>query len=140
MCYDLMRQQFALHLQALVLTCGNPSAPYVLENRQLGSDPRAVLTESPVDPTANTKYDARNNSLVLFDRGDEIAVQASEEGNNIATGAWSTFSMMLRLSDSTTSSWSELRLFRRPRTRCISLRRTTSKCSRNEAIVPETSE
>jgi len=26
------------------------------------------------------KYDARNHSLVLFDRGDEIAVQAGEEG------------------------------------------------------------
>jgi redox-sensitive bicupin YhaK (pirin superfamily) len=44
------------------------------------SDPRAVLTESAVDPNANPKYDARNHSLVLFDRGDEIAVQAGEEG------------------------------------------------------------
>ncbi len=31
-------------------------------------------------PNANPKYDARNHSLVLFDRGDEIAVQAGEEG------------------------------------------------------------
>ena len=45
-----------------------------------GSDPRAVLTESAVDPNANPKYDASNHSLVLFDRGDEIAVQAGEEG------------------------------------------------------------
>jgi redox-sensitive bicupin YhaK (pirin superfamily) len=44
------------------------------------SDPRAVLTESAVDPNANPKYDARNHSLVLFDRGDEIAVQAGGEG------------------------------------------------------------
>jgi redox-sensitive bicupin YhaK (pirin superfamily) len=44
------------------------------------SDPRAVLTESAADPNANPKYDARNHSLVLFDRGDEIAVQAGEEG------------------------------------------------------------
>src|SRR2546422_11400473 len=44
------------------------------------SDPRAVLTESAVNPNANPKYDARNHSLVLFDRGDEIAVQAGEEG------------------------------------------------------------
>src|SRR5689334_1257278 len=44
------------------------------------SDSRAVLTESPVDPNANAKYDARNHSLVLFDRGDEITVQAGEEG------------------------------------------------------------
>lgn len=41
--------------------------------------PRAVLTESAVDPNPNPKYDARNHSLVLFDRGDEIAVQAGEE-------------------------------------------------------------
>ena len=45
-----------------------------------GSDPRAVLTESAVDPNANPKYDASNHSLVLFDRGDEIAVQAGDEG------------------------------------------------------------
>src|SRR5215469_883666 len=48
--------------------------------------------------------------------------------------------MMPRLSDSTTFSWSELRLPRRPRTRRISLRRTASKRSYNELIVPETSE
>src|SRR5215472_8811621 len=48
--------------------------------------------------------------------------------------------MMPRLSDSTTFSWSELRLPRRPRTRRISLRRTVSKRSFNELIVPETSE
>ena len=33
-----------------------------------------------MDPNANPKYDARNHSRVLFDRGDEIAVQAGEEG------------------------------------------------------------
>ena len=44
------------------------------------SDPRAVLTESAVDPNADPVYDARNHSLVLFDRGDEIVVQAGEEG------------------------------------------------------------
>ena len=44
------------------------------------SEPRAVLTESAVDPNAQPKYDARNHSLVLFDRGDEIAVQAGPEG------------------------------------------------------------
>src|SRR5215469_14471879 len=53
---------------------------------------------------------------------------------------WSTFSRMPRLSDSTTFSWSELRLPRRLRTRRISLRRTASKRSLNEIIVPETSE
>ena len=44
------------------------------------SDPRAVLTESAIDPNAEAKYDAKNHSLVLFDRGDEIVVQAGPEG------------------------------------------------------------
>ena len=44
------------------------------------SDPRAVLTESAVDPNAKPVYDAKNHSLVLFDRGDEIVVQAGPEG------------------------------------------------------------
>jgi redox-sensitive bicupin YhaK (pirin superfamily) len=44
------------------------------------SDPRAVLTESAVDPNAPAVYDAKNHSLVLFDRGDEIVVQAGPEG------------------------------------------------------------
>jgi len=44
------------------------------------SEPRAVLTESAVDPNAKPRYDAKNHSLVLFDRGDEITVQAGDEG------------------------------------------------------------
>jgi redox-sensitive bicupin YhaK (pirin superfamily) len=44
------------------------------------SDPQAVLTESAVDPNAPAAYDAKNHSLVLFDRGDEIVVQAGPEG------------------------------------------------------------
>ena len=44
------------------------------------SAPQAVLTESAVDPNAAAKYDAKNHSLVLFDRGDEIVVQAGPEG------------------------------------------------------------
>jgi redox-sensitive bicupin YhaK (pirin superfamily) len=44
------------------------------------STPRAVLTESAVDPNAAPVYDAKNHSLVLFDRGDEIVVQAGPEG------------------------------------------------------------
>jgi quercetin 2,3-dioxygenase len=44
------------------------------------SDPKAVLTESAVDPNAAPVYDAKNHSLVLFDRGDEIVVQAGPEG------------------------------------------------------------
>jgi quercetin 2,3-dioxygenase len=44
------------------------------------SDPQAVLTESAVDPNAAAKYDAKNHSLVLFDRGDEIVVESGPEG------------------------------------------------------------
>ena len=44
------------------------------------SQPKAVLTESAVDPNAESVYDAKNHSLVLFDRGDEIVVQAGPEG------------------------------------------------------------
>jgi redox-sensitive bicupin YhaK (pirin superfamily) len=44
------------------------------------SDPRAVLTESAIDPNAEPVYDAKNHSLVLFDRGDELVVQAGPEG------------------------------------------------------------
>ena len=44
------------------------------------SDPRAVLTESAASPDAEPVYDARNHSLVLFDRGDEVVVQAGPEG------------------------------------------------------------
>jgi redox-sensitive bicupin YhaK (pirin superfamily) len=48
------------------------------------SDPQAVLTES-ADPNAAPVYklqqpDAANHSLVLFDRGDEITVQAGPDG------------------------------------------------------------
>ena len=44
------------------------------------SAPQAVLTESGADPNAAPVYDARNHSLVLFDQGDEIVVQAGPEG------------------------------------------------------------
>ncbi len=44
------------------------------------SDPRAVLTDQVLNPEAAPVYDARNHSLVLFDRGDEITVEAGEEG------------------------------------------------------------
>src|SRR4051812_45658308 len=44
------------------------------------SEARAILTES-VDGTDRTEYSAAGNrSLVLFDRGDEIVVQAGDEG------------------------------------------------------------
>ena len=44
------------------------------------STPQAVLTESAADPNAAPVYDAKNHSLVLFDRGDEIVVHAGPEG------------------------------------------------------------
>jgi len=43
------------------------------------SEPRAVRTEA-TDGTDAITYDAKNHSLVLFDRGDEIVVQAGDEG------------------------------------------------------------
>jgi redox-sensitive bicupin YhaK (pirin superfamily) len=44
------------------------------------STPRAVLTERVDQPDAAPVYDVGNHSLVLFDRGDEIVVQAGEQG------------------------------------------------------------
>ena len=44
------------------------------------SEPKAVLTEDATAPQAEPVYDAANHSLVLFDRGDEIAVHAGPEG------------------------------------------------------------
>lgn len=44
------------------------------------SDARAVLTESAAEPASPPVYDATNHSLILFDRGDEIVVQAGPAG------------------------------------------------------------
>ncbi|HWQ54592.1 MAG TPA: pirin family protein [Bryobacteraceae bacterium] len=44
------------------------------------SDPRAVLTDRVAKPDAPPVYEAGNHSLVLFDRGDEITVEAGPEG------------------------------------------------------------
>jgi redox-sensitive bicupin YhaK (pirin superfamily) len=44
------------------------------------SAPRAVLTEGPGDHDHATPDTTGNRSLVLFDRGDEIVVQAGGEG------------------------------------------------------------
>ena len=43
------------------------------------SDPHAVRTEAS-DGSDRVTYDAHNHSLVLFDQGDEIVVQAGDEG------------------------------------------------------------
>ena len=44
------------------------------------SEAQAVLTEHTAKPEAAPTYDATNHSLVLFDRGDELVVQAGPEG------------------------------------------------------------
>jgi quercetin 2,3-dioxygenase len=44
------------------------------------SDPRGVLTEATDGTDAMTRDRTGNRSLVLFDRGDEVVVQAGDEG------------------------------------------------------------
>jgi redox-sensitive bicupin YhaK (pirin superfamily) len=44
------------------------------------SEPRPVLTDQVLQPEALPVYDVSNHSLVLFDRGDEITVQAGDRG------------------------------------------------------------
>jgi redox-sensitive bicupin YhaK (pirin superfamily) len=44
------------------------------------SDPRGVLTERVGDTAASAPAETANRSLVLFDRGDEVVVQAGAEG------------------------------------------------------------
>ena len=44
------------------------------------SDPRAVKTESLIPGTPPLIEDADNRSLILFDNGDEVTVQAGEQG------------------------------------------------------------
>ena len=52
----------------------------------------------------------RTVSTIKADCLAAAAFMAAAAFNNIATGAWSTFPMMSRLSDSTTSSWSETQI------------------------------
>jgi hypothetical protein len=44
------------------------------------SDPQGVLTEEITSGATVRDHDTRNRSLVLFDRGDEVVVQAGDEG------------------------------------------------------------
>ena len=44
------------------------------------SDPRPVRTEGVAEPASAPATEASNRSLVLFDRGDELKVQAGEAG------------------------------------------------------------
>src|SRR5258707_385463 len=50
------------------------------------SAPQAVLTEQATNPNAEAVYDIGNHSLVLFDRGDEIVVQAGRGGARLLLG------------------------------------------------------
>ncbi len=44
------------------------------------SDPQSVLTEEIATGATVRDHDTKNRSLVLFDRGDEVVVQAGDEG------------------------------------------------------------
>jgi quercetin 2,3-dioxygenase len=44
------------------------------------SDPRGVKTDSVAGAAQQPAHDVANRSLVLFDRGDEVTVQAGEHG------------------------------------------------------------
>ncbi len=66
---ELSRHAFA-YVFAGAGTFRDASAPLPVKTESVGADG----TEGP------TFYDARNRSLVLFDSGDEIAVQAGDEG------------------------------------------------------------
>ena len=44
------------------------------------SEPQGVLTEGPDSPDEPVREDAGDRSLILFDRGDEVTVQAGEAG------------------------------------------------------------
>ena len=62
------------HSQSMNAVAGdNPDAATVTKVIRLGSEQAAKPEAPPI-------YDAGNHSLVLFDRGDEIAVQAGDEG------------------------------------------------------------
>ncbi len=71
------------HRKRLKIETGRNAFAYVFAGSGTfggASDARAVLTERVQMPDAPPAYDARNHSLVLFDRGDEISVQAGDEG------------------------------------------------------------
>jgi hypothetical protein len=56
---------------------------YVFEgsgNFRDASDPREVLTESVTSTGIGGRNESGNRSMVLFDRGDEVVVQAGDEG------------------------------------------------------------
>jgi redox-sensitive bicupin YhaK (pirin superfamily) len=44
------------------------------------SGPKGVLTEEVATGATVVDHDTKNRSLVLFDRGDEVVVQAGDEG------------------------------------------------------------
>jgi hypothetical protein len=65
------------------------------------SEPRAVLTEHTAKPEAAPVYDASNHSLVLFDRGNEITVQAGPQ-YAAHQAYWSIFAANVRTASGVT--------------------------------------
>ena len=55
-------------------TCSRVRAHFATRRIRRRSGPKAT------DGSDAVRYDAHNRSLVLFDRGDEIVVQAGDEG------------------------------------------------------------
>ena len=71
------------HRKTLKVETTRHAFAYVFEGSgtfREASAPRAVLTEHTGRSVVEPSYDATNHSLVLFDRGDEIVVQAGPQG------------------------------------------------------------
>ncbi len=71
------------HRKTLPVETDRQGFAYVFEgsgNFRDASDPMPVKTEHVGDTDPVVSYDAGNRSLVLFDRGDEVTVEAGPEG------------------------------------------------------------
>jgi len=69
--------------RSLPVETSNNAFAYVFEGAgkfRDASDPQAVLTERLGEVDDEVYRDAGNRSLILFDQGDEVVVQAGEEG------------------------------------------------------------
>jgi redox-sensitive bicupin YhaK (pirin superfamily) len=69
--------------KTLPVETGRHGFAYVFEGSgdfRDASDPRGVLTEKPGPAETLVREQTGNRSLVLFDRGDEVTVQAGEHG------------------------------------------------------------
>jgi hypothetical protein len=73
----------AEHRKTLPVETDRQGFAYVFEgsgNFRDASDPMPVKTDHVDDTDPMVSYDAGNRSLVLFDRGDEVTVEAGPEG------------------------------------------------------------